>query len=57
MPKEALGEWRFHNVRLFATRAADVTAALIAAARRGMTLYEPQAGAAGRKSATCASTT
>ncbi len=40
MDREQLQEWTFHHVPLFATRAADVTAALINAARRGITLYE-----------------
>ncbi len=40
MDREQLQEWTFHNVPLFATRAADVTAALINAARQGITLYE-----------------
>jgi aminoglycoside 3-N-acetyltransferase len=35
-----LREWRFHNVPLFATRAHDVTEALLDAAKRGVTLYE-----------------
>lgn len=40
MDREALQEWKFHHVPMFATRAADVTAALIDAAKRGVTLYE-----------------
>ena len=40
MTPETLREWEFHHVPLFATRAADVTAALMAAARHGVTLYE-----------------
>jgi aminoglycoside 3-N-acetyltransferase len=40
MNRETLREWEFHHVPLFATRAGDVTAALMAAARRGVTLYE-----------------
>jgi len=40
MDKDALQEWKFHHVPLFATRARDVTNALIDAARRGVTLYE-----------------
>jgi aminoglycoside 3-N-acetyltransferase len=40
MDRDKLLEWRFHNVRLFATRARDVTAALKNAAERGVTLYE-----------------
>jgi len=39
MTPETLREWTFHQVPLFATRAADVTAALVAAAKRGETLY------------------
>jgi aminoglycoside 3-N-acetyltransferase len=35
-----LREWTFHHVPMFATRAGDVTAALVEAARRGVTLYE-----------------
>jgi aminoglycoside 3-N-acetyltransferase len=40
MPREQLAEWRFHGVPLFATRAADVSNALIAAAARGKTIYD-----------------
>ncbi len=40
MTRETLREWRFHNVQIFATRAAQVTATLIKAAERGETLYE-----------------
>jgi aminoglycoside 3-N-acetyltransferase len=40
MNRETLQEWEFHHVPLFSTRAGDVTAALVAAARRGVTLYE-----------------
>jgi aminoglycoside 3-N-acetyltransferase len=40
MTPETLQEWRFHNVPMFATRAAHVTAALLAAAERGETVYE-----------------
>jgi aminoglycoside 3-N-acetyltransferase len=40
MERDKLQEWRFHHVRLFATRARDVTEALKDAARRGITLYE-----------------
>ena len=40
MNENALREWSFHHVPLFSTRAADVTAALIDAAQRGVTLYE-----------------
>jgi hypothetical protein len=35
-----LGEWSFHSVPLFATKAGDVTKALQDAAMRGVTLYE-----------------
>jgi aminoglycoside 3-N-acetyltransferase len=40
MNRDSLLEWKFHNVPLFATRARDVTEALVAAARRGVTLYD-----------------
>jgi aminoglycoside 3-N-acetyltransferase len=40
MDDASLAEWRFHHVPMFATRAAEVTAALIRAAKRGMTIYE-----------------
>ncbi len=40
MGRDRLREWRFHHVRLFATRARDVTEALKDAAKRGVTLYE-----------------
>jgi len=40
MGRDELREWRFHNVPLFATRAHDVTEALLDAAKRGATLYE-----------------
>jgi len=40
MDSTSLSEWTFHHVPMFATRAADVTDALIAAAKRGITLYE-----------------
>lgn len=36
-----LDEWQFHHVPMFATYAAAVTEQLVAAARRGVTLYEP----------------
>lgn len=39
MDRNLLHEWKYHNVPLFATRAADVSEALIAAAGRGLTLY------------------
>ena len=41
MKPDALQEWKFHNVPMFATKAADVTTALVAAAERGETLYVP----------------
>ncbi len=41
MNREQLQEWQFHHVPLFQTRARDVTAALAAAAKRGVTLYKP----------------
>ena len=40
MDHTTLQEWRFHHVPMFATCAGDVTAALIDAAKRGVTLYE-----------------
>ena len=40
MQRDELLKWRFHHVRLFATRARDVTEALRNAAERGITLYE-----------------
>jgi aminoglycoside 3-N-acetyltransferase len=40
MDRDQLQEWTFHHVPMFATRAGDVTAALIDAAKRGVTLYE-----------------
>jgi aminoglycoside 3-N-acetyltransferase len=40
MEPHQLREWRFHHVSLFATRARDVTEALLDAAKRGITLYE-----------------
>jgi aminoglycoside 3-N-acetyltransferase len=40
MGRDTLQEWKFHHVPMFATRAGDVTAALIDAAGRGVTLYE-----------------
>ena len=39
MTPHTLREWKFHGVPLFATRARDVTASLVAAAREGRTLY------------------
>jgi aminoglycoside 3-N-acetyltransferase len=41
MSPERLREWKFHNVPLFAARAGEVTTALVEAARRGVTLYDP----------------
>lgn len=41
MDRQSLREWKFHHVPMFATRAADVTAQTVAAARRGITLYDP----------------
>ena len=41
MTRDSLHEWQFHHVPMFATRAAEVTRQLVAAARRGVTLYEP----------------
>nr|WP_281375126.1 AAC(3) family N-acetyltransferase [Aquabacterium terrae] len=38
---EALPEWQFHHVPLFATRAGELTRQLVEAARRGLTLYDP----------------
>ena len=40
MNRDSLQEWTFHHVPMFSTRAADVTAALIEAAKRGVTLYD-----------------
>ena len=40
MDRDSLQEWTFHHVPMFATRAADVTSALIDAAKRGVTLYD-----------------
>lgn len=41
MSKQTLHEWQFHHVPMFAARAADVTQETVAAARRGITLYDP----------------
>jgi len=41
MTPDELREWRFHNCPMFAARAGDVTRALVNAARRGFTLYDP----------------
>lgn len=38
---DALREWRFHNCPMFIARAKDVTDALVTAAARGFTLYDP----------------
>jgi aminoglycoside 3-N-acetyltransferase len=40
MPKGQLLEWNFHGAPMFAVRAADVSNALIDAAKRGETIYE-----------------
>jgi len=40
MPVDKLKQWKFHNVPIFATRASDVSGALISAAKTGVTLYE-----------------
>lgn len=40
MDRDRLQEWNFHHVPMFSTRAADVTSALVEAARRGVTLYD-----------------
>jgi hypothetical protein len=37
----ALQEWRFHSCPMFAARAGDITDALVEAAKRGFTLYDP----------------
>lgn len=39
MSPQSLKEWTFHGAPFFSAMAADVTAELIAAARRGQTLY------------------
>lgn len=41
MPAGQLRSWSFHGVPLFAVRAAQVTDALISAARQGRTIYVP----------------
>ena len=41
LPAELLREWRFHNCPMFAARAAVVTDALVEAAGKGFTLYDP----------------
>lgn len=40
MDAKQLQAWNFHHVPMFSARAADVTSSLIAAARRGVTLYD-----------------
>ena len=40
MDRDSLQEWTFHHVPMFTTRAAEVTAVLMDAANRGVTLYE-----------------
>jgi len=40
MNHERLQEWKFHHVPMFSARAADVTADLLEAAKRGVTLYD-----------------
>jgi len=40
MSEPHLQEWKFHRVPMFSTRAGDVTEALLAAAKRGWTLYD-----------------
>lgn len=40
MDEGTLQQWSFHGVPMFLTRAGDVTRCLVAAARRGATLYE-----------------
>jgi hypothetical protein len=40
MDDQALREWSFHHVPMFATRAGDVTNALLEAAKNGITLYD-----------------
>lgn len=42
MDRQTLQEWNFHQVPMFAARAGEVTQSLMDAARRGVTLYEPQ---------------
>ena len=41
MSSENLREWRFHNCPMFAAEAKEVTDALVDAAHRGFTLYDP----------------
>ena len=40
MGHDTLQAWKFHHVPMFAIRAGDVTAVLIDAAKRGVTIYE-----------------
>jgi aminoglycoside 3-N-acetyltransferase len=40
MSHDQLREWKFHHVPMFSARAADVTASLLDAAKRGITLYD-----------------
>ena len=40
MDSKSLREWRFHHAPMFATRASEVTHALLDAAKRGVTLYD-----------------
>jgi aminoglycoside N3'-acetyltransferase len=40
MDGDSLKAWSYHHVPLFAARAREVTGALVAAARRGVTLYD-----------------
>lgn len=42
MDESSLSTWSFHHVPLFSTRANQVTRALVEAAKRGVTLYDPQ---------------
>lgn len=39
---DVLREWRFHNCPMFVARAREVTDALVEAAGRGFTLYDPR---------------
>ena len=41
MARHSLQEWSFHHVPMFSTTAAEVTDQLVAAAKKGVTLYEP----------------
>ncbi|NQX88672.1 MAG: AAC(3) family N-acetyltransferase [Halioglobus sp.] len=41
LTKDQLKEWRYHNCPMFAARAGIVTDALVTAAKRGFTLYDP----------------